>query len=197
MKRLLRILFNVLTVLSLLICLATVVLWVRSYRLADFIGYSHNDPPGPRAVDWALHATSAGGRVAFIQLRDVYTDPVQISSQARERYPSRWYRWDDRSVPVRRAGNGFPTILGAGFRARRNVHPNYTNMYRAIVLPHAALVALTALAPAWWFVAARRRRLRTTRRNAGLCVKCGYDLRATPDRCPECGTAVTKPRGPA
>ena len=50
-------------------------------------------------------------------------------------------------------------------------------------------VLLFGVWPAWRLLPFHRRR---KRKKLGLCLKCGYDLRASKERCPECNTPFEK-----
>ena len=54
--------------------------------------------------------------------------------------------------------------------------------------PYWFLSTATAVLPLAWGVRALRAR---RGRREGLCRRCGYDLRASAGRCPECGSAIT------
>lgn len=71
-------------------------------------------------------------------------------------------------------------FLGFGSAAQHNGGRYVNTPYWFLV---ACCLAVAALAARSW---RRRRRVLLE----GRCKECGYDLRATPDRCPECGTAA-------
>jgi hypothetical protein len=58
-----------------------------------------------------------------------------------------------------------------------------------IFIPYWFFAVTTIPLPLIW---ARRRRRERSLRQQGRCPVCGYDLRATPHRCPECGTVPRK-----
>jgi hypothetical protein len=73
-------------------------------------------------------------------------------------------------------GRGTVYVAGSPY----NFNTDVWELFASWRLMVAVLLIAPALRLAWWLI--RRRRI-----VAGRCAVCGYDLRATPDRCPECG----------
>jgi hypothetical protein len=60
--------------------------------------------------------------------------------------------------------------------------PGYS--WRLIAIPYGFFLIVLGVSPAIWLMLEVRRR---ERRRKGLCTNCGYDLRGSSERCPECG----------
>jgi hypothetical protein len=189
-RRLLRILLNAATAVSLVLCVATAALTIRSGWVSDglvwttyFDGYT---------LDQYAVVTSRGG-LRFTASHNHGLNYTTDTAGGRPRYrrgPAARYPLYDRSRAqgVRAWGPaaGFEVVVEAG--AVTAGSPPRGWRQRSMTFPLCVPALLLAVPPAWY---ARRRLLRAARLRArGLCPACNYDLRATPDRCPECGAAT-------
>jgi hypothetical protein len=159
---------------SVTLLLATPVFWARSYWHADsfwFNGHNH-----ARAV------ISNGGHVKLFFQRVSATAPFTIVADSGHRaQPS-----SDPRPGVRDSGLE-TSVYFAGFGYAAGPTPYGHN--RVILVPFWSLLLFFAVTTGASLYVLRRSRIRH-RRSRNLCVKCAYDLRATSDRCPECGTPV-------
>lgn len=201
--------FTLVSAVSLLLCVATAVLWVRSYWFADSIGRCTLDAESrqytcPMIV---LHS----GRIEVSRTRwdfdreSFATWATKLrNSPAFHFYPGLWYR-RGRSVPVLSKTlyeEGTVTRNDYGNHPRMRFRWNWsrrelrrqpqsggryseTAVYIEFSCGYLVVLCLILGLPAMKSFA---RAIRKRRHGPGLCRHCGYDLRATPDRCPECGT---------
>jgi hypothetical protein len=181
-RRLRRILLNAATVLSLLLCVATAGLWARSYLVRDVIvlnarGTFPDTPAGARDEPVRYSAELDSGTVILTRLRGSYVTPDWRDRAGGP--PARWRWYAD--APWNLRGRG---ILGFWTDHGGPAKPTVPTTRDVIAIPVWPVALVLALFPVLRLRAAIRRR-----RPFGslLCPACGYDLRATPDRCPECG----------
>src|SRR5205085_9861386 len=66
----------------------------------------------------------------------------------------------------------------------------HLNRYAVLAIPYWPIAAIAAIPVVLLVV---RRCFGAFGSRSGVCAQCGYDLRATSDRCPECGAAVSLP----
>ena len=183
-----RKLFTLCSSVALLLCAAVCVLWVISFWPTPptfVVKKGRADPPassftiGPQGLELDVKVSRErvngpfGTDPAWKAWEDAYRKQHLEFSRGRVQA---WWRF---AIVVHHGEPPFPVVYtGDSYGAR---------------FPYWVAFALTAIPALPGLFAFARRRRAKARRAACLCPLCGYDLRATPDRCPECGAITAKP----
>jgi len=152
------------------------VMWVRSYSVNDWISHGRNG----YAADTTLIRR-------FIGIRSsrgyVTIGKGEFSSLLFRSTPvGEGFVWKREEAAGQQANQGVVWEF-AGFRYAKMEHPLINTW--SIAVPYWSLAVVVGIPLVGWAI----RRHRWARRVSGVFFPiCGYDLRATPERCPECGT---------
>ena len=173
--------------LSLLLAVATGVLWLKHALRGEF---HFGRPPG--IVGRANDVTPAFPRFKLIgrdgfewttfHPRETRYGPVYLTPEYMQW--EKQFRRRDRVLTFLGFRYAYWAVISYHGAADRQAYTWFSGYEREVVVPYWFALALFVLPPLLWLRAHRRRR---QWQRAEGCPTCGYDLRATPGRCPECG----------
>jgi len=178
MRRLLRILLTAATALSLVLFLTLVVMCVRSYPRG---GYAQRDRLEGRYSTGAYSVSSYLGGIRWESVPD-------FPAKQRITAPAGTASGESLSTQVYQP---FPGIIWAEHWLTQSIGASPPTMWverRDGRVDYWLPITLTLIMPSIWLGLWFRRRRKWRQVRRGTCPTCGYDLRATPERCPECGT---------
>jgi hypothetical protein len=187
-------------VLSLLLAVGVCVAWVRGYFGQDSLSVRRVEGTLERPVERQVGVVVCKGALWFYADRDSGNASYHASifTDWRNRLGQGWRphgrRYSNPFYPSFNGEDVWVRAIGFHYATYRSPH---LKAYH-VVVPMWFALACTATLPGSWALGWYRRKRRARRlARAGLCPACGYDLRATPGRCPECGRVDAGPvRGP-
>lgn len=101
--------------------------------------------------------------------------------------------WQSFPIPLLPAGwEEGRTALPARFNVGARLFSYHRGATFVILIPYWSASLITVLPAAIVLCTGAFRSHRRRMGSTGLCRICGYDLRATPERCPECGTIPSR-----
>jgi hypothetical protein len=213
-------LLTISSILSALLAAAMLVLWVRSYQRTDNVRLTHRtgfelwmhsaggavwleisregQPSRPleSIVPFDHHSGLWFRGVDYTDVRGwghwhwqvtTHRQPLPVESVQRRGFVGRVYQRIRQIESVQSANRDPHVLLMTLRRAYLDERDKLFVWTLRAGVPIWALVPLSLVLPGTQWVLMLRAR---HRRLVGLCAACGYDVRATPDRCPECGTVA-------